>query len=156
METQLITDHCNALLVGRGAKEFLRADGGVSQGFLDEDITSGAYAGQRNRQMQAAGIANKSDVRLLCQCLIKAGKGANRILVFDVAAGVGAQGGRDYMHLSPDAIGNHLRTCTEQESQIARVALANATETDHENLHCLAPAASSIWLATHLQFLEIH
>ena len=56
------------------------------------------------------------------------------------------------MHLPPDAIGDDFGGIAKQEPEIARVALANTAETNHEDSQYVTPMAASIWLATLARF----
>lgn len=139
MKAQLIADHGNAPGIRGRTDEFFRAVEGIAQRFFNEDIASCADTGSCDRDVQTAGIAHKSDIRLFRQRLIKAGIDANGILVLHVPVGVGIHGGRYHVRLSPYAISDDFGGTAEQGPEIARVALADAAEADHKNFHCLTP-----------------
>src|ERR1035441_4963209 len=85
--------------------------------------------------MQTAGIADEGGVGLLGEGLVEGVEAADAVDLFDVALAVRAHGGRDDVCEAAGAVGEDLDRVAQQGAEIARVALADAAESDDENLH---------------------
>src|SRR5258707_6813902 len=89
--------------------------------------------------MQTAGVADVGDVRLFSERLVKRGKRADVVDLFDVALLVSAHGWSDDVGEPPDAVGDNFDRIAEESAKVAGVALTDAAETDDKDFHDKTP-----------------
>jgi hypothetical protein len=85
--------------------------------------------------MQAAGIADERNVRLLRQRLIQRRERANVVNLFNVALFIRAHRRRNDMRKPPHAVRDNLDGASKQRPQVPRMPLTDAAETNNQDLH---------------------
>src|ERR1017187_7537655 len=132
MKAELVAHHGDASVLAGQVDEFGRAVERVGQRLLEEDIAAGDQAGSRHHDMQAAGVADVSDVEPFGERLVERVEGADVVHLLDIALLIRAHRRRNDVSQPPHTIRDDLHRIAEQRAKVTGVALANAAESNDE------------------------